>query len=47
MNNDRLMSCCDTCRHFAECTENHWAITYDKDGVTCDHYNPELLKGDG
>ena len=32
---------CETCKHLKPCMENHWALTYDKDGVTCDHFEKE------
>lgn len=31
---------CFNCENLKPCDKNDWAITCDKDGVTCDNYKP-------
>jgi len=43
---------CISCDNCISCSENHWAVTFDKDGKTCDNYQrvtrrPARWKGDG
>lgn len=32
------IGCCEACPHQVDCRADNWALTFDIDGLTCDHF---------